>query len=105
MRAVADQQVLANFDSEFAQSLDLLHQRDWIDDDAVADDASFAAPQNSRGDQMENVFRAAMNDSVAGVIPALAPDHDVRLGGKHIDDFAFAFVAPLRADENGVRHE
>ena len=45
-----------------------------------------------------------MNDGVAGVVPALAADDDVRLGGEHVDDFAFAFIAPLRADQNCVRH-
>ena len=53
---------------------------------------------------MKDVFRAAMNDGVAGVISALAADDDVRLVGEHIDDLAFAFVAPLGPDENGVRH-
>src|SRR5205085_12412571 len=53
----------------------------------------------------QNVFRAAMNNGVAGVVPALAADHDVRLGRQHVDDLALAFVAPLRADQNCVRHE
>ena len=39
-----------------------------------------------------------MIDGVAGVIAALRADDDVRLFGEDIDDFAFAFVAPLGAD-------
>ena len=54
---------------------------------------------------MQNVFLAAMNDGVAGVIPALAAHHDVGFGGKDIDDFPLAFIAPLRADQNRVRHD
>ncbi len=46
-----------------------------------------------------------MNDGVAGVVSALAADDDVRLAGEDVDDFAFAFIAPLRADQNCVRHE
>ena len=53
---------------------------------------------------MQNVFRAAMNDGVAGVVAALAADDDVRLRGQDVDDFAFPFIAPLRADQNCVRH-
>ena len=45
-----------------------------------------------------------MNDGVTGVIAALAADDDVRLAGQDVDDFAFAFIAPLRADQNRVRH-
>ena len=53
---------------------------------------------------MQNVFRAAMDDGVAGVVPALAAHDDVGLRGQDIDDLAFAFIAPLRADQNRVRH-
>ena len=103
--AITDQQILPDLDLELAQPFDLGDERDRIDHDAVADHADFAAPQNSRRDQVENVFRAAMDDGVAGVIPALAADDDVRLGGEDIDDLSFAFIAPLRADQNCVRHE
>jgi hypothetical protein len=41
---------------------------------------------------------------VAGVIPALTADDDIGLIGQKIDDFTFAFVAPLSAYENGVCH-
>ena len=46
-----------------------------------------------------------MNDGVAGVVAALAADDDVGLLGQNVDDLAFAFVAPLGADQNCVRHE
>src|SRR3954447_2657333 len=46
-----------------------------------------------------------MNDGVAGVVPALAPDHNVRFGREHVDNLALTLVAPLRADQNCVRHE
>ena len=45
--AVADEQILVvDLDPDFAQLLDLRKERDWIDNDAVADDANFSAPQN-----------------------------------------------------------
>ncbi len=66
---------------------------------------NLAAPQNAGRNQMEHVFRAAMDDGVAGIVTALAAHHDVRLRGQHVDDLALAFVAPLRADQNCVRHE
>jgi hypothetical protein len=35
---------------------------------------------------------------MAGVIAALGSDHDIRLFGEDVNDFAFAFIAPLGAD-------
>jgi hypothetical protein len=40
-----------------------------------------------------------------GIMAALETNHDVRLLGQPVDDLAFAFVAPLRADNHHVRHE
>jgi hypothetical protein len=105
VRAIADEEVLPDFDTKLAQPLNLFYERNRIDHNAVADYAAFAATQNPRRNQVKNIFRAAMNDGVAGVVPALAPDHDVGLGGQDVDDLAFAFVAPLRADQNGVGHD
>src|SRR5947209_8699344 len=104
MSAVANEQVAADMDAEFAQTIDLANQRHWIDDDAVPDDAPFPAPQNSRRNQVQNVLRPAMDNSMPGVIPTLAAHNDVRLRSEDIDDFAFAFVPPLRADQDGVGH-
>jgi hypothetical protein len=41
---------------------------------------------------------------VAGVVAASVADDNVRRLGEHINDFAFAFVAPLGADQNCIRH-
>ena len=79
-------------------------ERDRVDHDAVADHAHFSAPQNAGGNEMQDVFFAAVNDGVAGVIAALAADHDVGVAGQDVDDFALAFIAPLRADQNRVCH-
>ena len=98
MRATAHQKIFANFYSELAQVLDLGHERDRIDHHAVADDADFPAAQNSRRNEMENVGRAAVNDGVARVVTALAADDHIGLAREHVDDLAFSFVAPLRAN-------
>jgi len=47
---------------------------------------------------MQNIFRAAMNDGVPGIVTALAADNDVGLSGKHIYDLALALVAPLHSN-------
>ena len=54
---------------------------------------------------MQNIFLAAMNDSVAGIVPTLAAHHDIGIGGKHVDDLPLPFVTPLRADQDRVGHD
>ena len=49
------------------------------------------------------LFRSDEN-SVAGVVAAGVADDDVRILRQHVNDFAFAFVAPLSADQNCVCH-
>ncbi len=49
-------------------------------------------------------FLVAVDDGVPGVVAALAADDDLRRAGEHVDDFALAFVTPLRPYENDVGH-
>ncbi len=53
---------------------------------------------------MQHIFHAAVDDCMAGIIAALAADNDVRLRSKHVDNFAFALIAPLHSDQNCVCH-
>src|SRR6516162_7496391 len=104
MRAVADEQVLVDVDSQLTQAIHLGHKRNWIDNHAVSDHADFAVSQDSRRNQMQHIFHAAVNDCVPGIIAALAPDNDVCPRGQHIDNLAFALIAPLHSHQNSVRH-
>src|SRR5204863_7702214 len=100
----ANEQVLVDLNPHLAQTVDLGDQRHRIDNNAVSNHADFTAPEDSGRDQMQNIFRAAMNDGVPGIVTALAADNDVGLGSKHIDDLAFALIAPLHSDQNCVWH-
>ena len=48
---------------------------------------------------MKFVGLAVMDDGVAGVIAALESDHVIGFSGVIIRYFAFAFIAPLSADD------
>src|SRR4029077_64434 len=74
------------------------------DNYAVSDHANFAVTQDSRRNQMQDIFHAAMNDCMPGIIAALAADNDVGLRSKDVDNLAFALVAPLHSNQNCVRH-
>ena len=56
------------------------------------------------GMRWRTYFFAAVNDGVTGVVAALTADDDIGVPGKDVDDFAFAFIAPLRADQYRVCH-
>ena len=98
MGTIANEQILADHDAQFAKAVDLCDKRDGIDNNAIANHANFCAAKYARGNKMQDVFGAAMNDRVSGIIAALAADDDVGLGREHVDDLPFPFIAPLRAD-------
>ena len=79
---------------------DFLEQRERVDHQAVADDGDFARMQNAAGDQPQHEFAVADQDGVAGVMAALIADDVVETVRQQIDQFAFAFVAPLRAQND-----
>ena len=58
----------------------------------------FVLAQNAGRDQVQDIFLFADENRVPGVVAALGADDDVRLFGQDIDNFAFAFIAPLGAD-------
>jgi hypothetical protein len=51
---------------------------------------------------VKDVFLFANKDRVPGVVAAGMADDDVRLFRKDVNDFAFAFVAPLGANQDRV---
>ena len=53
---------------------------------------------------MKDGLFAVDDQRMAGVITALKADDNVRVVGEEIDDLAFAFVAPLGADDCNVGH-
>jgi hypothetical protein len=104
MGTIANEQVLADCDSQFPQTVDFPNERHGIDNNAISNHANFSAPEYSRGNQMQNVLNAAMDNRVPGIIATLTADNNVGLGGEHVDDFPFSLIAPLRADQNCIRH-
>ncbi len=64
----------------------------------VPDDAAATLSQHSAGHQLQDEFLSVNDDGMAGIMAAgVARDHGKVLR-EHVDNFAFAFVAPLGAD-------
>jgi len=48
---------------------------------------------------VQDVFLFADENGMPGVVAAGVADDDVRVFRQHVNDFAFAFVAPLGTDQ------
>ena len=75
-----------------------------IDDETVADDAGDPGMKDAGRDQTQDELRAVDVDGMAGVVSALIPRDDREMWRQQIDDFAFAFIAPLRAEHCQVHN-
>ena len=51
---------------------------------------------------MQDEFFLIEFDGVARIVAALIADNDVAFAGQKINDLAFAFIAPLGADQNMI---
>ena len=56
--------------------------------------------QDAGGDQRENGLAAADDQRMTGIVSALETRHRGSAIGQQVDDFAFALIAPLGADDD-----
>ena len=104
-RVLGDLEIIGGYrDALLAQPLDLADEEMRIDDDAIADDRELARPHDAGGQQRELIGLAVDDQRMAGVVAALEAHHDIGLEREPVDDLAFAFVAPLGADHDHIRH-
>jgi hypothetical protein len=98
VRAIADDQVFADGNFLFLETVELVDEVDGVDDDTVSDDAGLVLAKNAGWDEVQDVLLLTDDDRVAGVIPALATDNDVGFVREEVDDLSFSFVTPLGAN-------
>src|SRR5687767_65303 len=79
-------------------------QRPRVDNHTVADDAQGPPIEDAGRDEVENKGAPVVDDGMSGVRPALIADHRIGVTRQHIDNFALAFIAPLGAYDNEIRH-
>ena len=96
--AIADVQALRHGETARGQAVNFLHQRNGIQHHAVADDTALAGVEHTRRHQMQHKFFVADFNGVAGIVAALRAHHPRGAFGQNVNDFAFAFIAPLGAD-------
>ena len=85
-------------------ALDFLEKSPGVNDHAVADERELAGADDAGGQQAELVLDAVDDQRVARIVAALETNDDIGAAGQPIDDFAFAFIAPLGADDRDIAH-
>ena len=60
--------------------------------------------KNTGRDQVQNTLLTIDDESVTGVVAALETDDRLGILCQHIDNLAFAFVSPLRAENHDIGH-
>ena len=86
------------FHARSAQFVDFAQQRFGGNHHARADIAMQVFMQDAAGNQAQHGFFAVHHQRVPGIVAALEAHHTGAFFGQPVYDFAFAFVAPLRAD-------
>src|SRR5712672_4878241 len=97
-------QAALNVDAGFCERLNFRDQGGGIDYDAGADDCLLFGAQDATRDELQNEAIFADDYGVPGVVSAGDARDIVKSAGQIIDDFAFALVAPLRADHHDRFH-
>jgi hypothetical protein len=73
---------------------------DYQDCYQVADNVGFLLVEDARRDNVQYVADAVELQGVSGVWAALEARDYIIFGRQNVHDFAFAFVAPLQAEQN-----
>src|SRR5580692_6446883 len=99
-RPVADEQVAIDLYSSFPKPTDFLQEGHGVEHDAIADDAEAVRAQDTARHQLQNELLAVNDDGVSGVVAAGIAGHHGKILREHVHNLAFAFVAPLSADDD-----
>ena len=100
MRAVADKQIAVNLYAGCAKRVYFLQEGEGIEHDPIPDDAATAFTQHAARDELKDELLAVDGHRVSGIVAAGIARHYFEALGENINDFAFAFVAPLGADNH-----
>ena len=97
---IADKKRSVNADSVLAQAIHFLQKCNRIQNHPVTDYAATVFAQDTAGNQLQNELFSIDDDRVAGIVSTgVAGDHR-KILGENVDNLAFAFIAPLGADND-----
>jgi hypothetical protein len=100
-----EQQALLVCHAAFFQKLKFAPEHHGVEHHAIADEVEEFWPEDARRHCVEHEFFAVEFERMAGIGAALEPRDDVVLFGQVIHNLTFAFVAPLKAENNVYLHD
>jgi hypothetical protein len=104
MGAIGNVQAALYVDATLGEGFDFGDEGGGIDDDTGADDGVLLRAKNAAGDELENEAIFANDDGVTGVVAASNSYDVIERAREIVNNFAFAFIAPLRAHHDDRFH-
>ena len=98
MCLIADMQASLHVHFASPKTIKLTYQTHRINHHTITDDTLLAPAQDSRRNKVQNVFLTPYPYRVPCIATTLTPHHEIGCLGEHINDLAFAFIAPLGAN-------
>ena len=84
--------------------LEFLFELPRVDHHAIGQDRFGLLVQHTARKEVEFVGHIRQDNRVTGVRAALITHNEIGFRREEIDDFSFAFVTPLRPDDDNSRH-
>jgi len=104
VRAIADVQAALHVNARLRKGFNFVDERARINNDASPNDGVLFGPQNATGNELQDVLFFADDDGVPGIVAAGHARDVIKRTGEIVNDFAFTFVTPLRADDDDRFH-
>src|SRR5882762_2257726 len=104
MGAIADVQAAGDAEMGLFEHFNFGNQGGRIDDDAGTDDDMLLGSQVRAAEELKNVAVLADDNRVAGVMAPGDASDVIERAGEIINDFALAFIAPLRTNHHDRFH-
>lgn len=97
MRSIRDEYAALGLQSMFLQALQFLEEGWDVDNTPAADEIDTRGIYQAGREDVEIVRDAVRDNGVARVVAALGATAELLVVGEDVDEFAFAFIAPLGA--------
>ena len=100
VRTSTDEEIWPWIHARFEQLGDFPLENDRVNDHAIAHNIFGSGAKYATRNGVKHVLFAVKNEGVPGIGASLKAGDDVIFRGEDIDNFAFAFVSPLQAQEH-----
>ena len=103
VRIAGDAKVLGGH-AVLLEHIDLFENHLGVHDATVTDNGLLVCIHDAGGNLVQAVLFIAHHNGVTSVVATGVAHNAIKIACDKVDDFAFAFVAPLTSDQHGRRH-